>query len=77
MATGDSVRIGIEKYCKSRLIRTETQQVAETTNHDQRKLWRMGLQLVNGTLESVHGGLGFELLGDLELYWLCTLGARL
>ena len=46
VAAGDPVRTAIEKYCKSRRIRTESRQVAETTIHDERELWRLGLQLV-------------------------------
>ena len=77
MAAGDRVRTAIARYCKSRRIRTESRQLAETTILDQQELWRLGLQLVIGTLESVHLGFGIGLLGDLERDWLCTLGVGL
>ena len=70
----DPVRTAIEKYCKSRRIRTESRQVAETSIHDQEELWSLCLQLVIGTLESVHWGFRNGLLGNLELDGLCTLG---
>ena len=56
VATGDPVCIAIEKYCKSRRIRTELRKVAiaETTILDQREPWRHDLLLVIGTLESVN-----------------------
>ena len=73
VTTGDPVRTAIEKYCKSRRIRTESRQAAETTIHDQQKLWKLGLQMVIGTLESVRWCFGIGLLGDLEMDWLCTL----
>ena len=73
VATGDPVRTAVERYCKSRRIRTESRQVAEATIYNQQKLWRLGLQLVIGTLERVHWGFGIGLLGDMELDCLCTL----
>ena len=59
VATGDPVRTAIEKYCKSRCIRTELRQVAETIIPDQQELWRLGLQLEIGTLGKCTLGLGY------------------
>ena len=63
VAAGDPVRTAIEKYCKSRRIRTESRQVAETTIHDERELWRLGLQLVTGTLGKCTLGLWYWTIG--------------
>ena len=68
MAAGDPVRTAIEKYCKSRRIRTESRQVAETTIHDERELWRLGLQLVTGTLGKCTLGL-WALILDYWAIW--------
>ena len=57
MAAGDPVQTAIEKYCKSPRTQTESRQVAETTIHDERELWRLGLQLVIGTLRKCTLGL--------------------
>ena len=63
MAAGDPVRTAIERYCKSRRFQTESRQVAETTIHDQQELWRLGLQLVSGTLGMCTLGLWYWTIG--------------
>ena len=63
MAAGDPVQIAIEKYCKSPRTQTESRQVAETTIHDERDLWRLGLQLVIGALGKCTLGLWYWTIG--------------
>ena len=63
MAAGDAVRTAIERYCKSRRTQMESRQVAETTIHDERILWGLGLQLVIGTLGKCTLGLWYWTIG--------------
>ena len=63
MAAGDPVQTAIEKYSKSPRAQTESRQVAETTIHDERELWRLRLQLVIGTLGKCTLGLCYWTIG--------------
>ena len=65
MAAEDPVRTADRKVLQesSHCIRTESRQVAETTIHDERELWRLGLQFVIGTLGKCTLGLWYWTIG--------------
>ena len=63
MAAVEPVRTPIERYCKSRHIRTESRQVAEASLRDQQRLWKLGIQMVFGILEKCTLGLWHWTIG--------------